>query len=466
MSKRRHERGDEVPAKRYRQTGFQSPFGFNALSYLNLVSKPGPIGPYTHMLSNTIIKVVNNKLQFSKPEKVFEVEELQGLYVKLKGVAARVEKSYCHTPHTASIYKLAHELLRILHCRPRIRMIKNACANHLEVDMRSAVSTTRGSSENRVWLRAKHQGQKVVLKTTTKIETMLRYVIEAVIHEIIMRRSPSYVPALKFIAFAQTADGERDCLVLCSEQLERKSVNAWIWSLHSLHPRANINIKLWNMLRQVCICLRNLQKYAHFTHRDCHSNNVYYDENCKPDHVKFIDFDWSSIMYGGHTLSVPRHLFDTSRPYYAKNRSVDLCIFLRTIGPTLRTPLSLKKKVSFTRKDMTSMNKWNIFEERSALFFEKIWKPIMTRYERESEKILKARASTSKEAMQLLKMNVGPKGEFSHGHGLVNLSKRNPKSVNEFDYRMGYFEWPSMTPDAIITFLEQQRKNMLSTRLR
>ena len=422
------------------------------------------MGPYTHMLTNTILKFVNNKPRFSKPEKVFEVEELQGLYVKLKGVSTRVEKAYCHTRHTASIYKLSHELLRVLHSRPRIRMIEEACANHLEVDMRSAVSTVRGTAENQVWLRAKYQGRKVVLKTTTKIETMLRYVIEEVIHEIIMRQSPSYVPALKFIAFAQTADGERDRLVLCSEQLERKSVNAWICSLHSLHPRANINIKLWKMLRHVCICLKNLQKFAHFTHRDCHSNNVYYDENCNPDHVKFIDFDWSSIIYGGHTLSVPRHLFDTARPSYAKNRSVDLCIFMRTIGPTLRTPLSLKKKVTFTRKDMTSMNKWNSFEERSELFFEHIWKPIMARYERESENTLKARAATSKEAMQLLKMNIGPKGEFSHKCGLVYLSKQNAKSVNEFDYRMGYFEWPSMTPDNILTFLDKQRQNMFPVR--
>lgn len=460
MSKRpRVYSAPHVQSKRTRTQRFKSPFGFDVAAYANLLVKPCPLGAVTHKLTNTIVRFRQGEPEFFKPAKAFQVENVQGLYVRLKDESERILVSSCHTKHTVSIYKLAHEILRILHSKPRVRLVQNSPANHLEVDMRTAIATERGHSEEQVWLNARFEEKTVVLKTTTKLDSMLRYVLEAMIHETIMRHRPSYVPTLHFVAFQQVARGQKDRLILCSEQLRRKSVFSWIHSLRSLHPRKNdLNVRLWKMLKRVCQCLRSLQESVSFSHRDCHCNNVYYDDNNqRPDHVKFIDFDWSSIMFNGQYLSVPRYLFDTARPKYAKNKSVDLCIFLRTIGPALRKPVSLRSKTQFNEKDMADIRKWNDFEYKTQKFYSNIWKPLMERYERETESVLQAKAKESTVAMQLFKLNLGPKRTFGHIHGLRNLIKGNPKHGIELDYRLGYYEWSSMTPEAILNFLDKHK---------
>ncbi|MDA7838853.1 ecdysteroid 22-kinase family protein [bacterium] len=460
MSKRpRVHFASQGSTKRSRKQCFKSPFGFNVTAYSNLIVKPCPLGAVTHQLTNTILRFRDGEPAFSEPNKVFEVDKVEGLYVRLKGVSERILVSSCHTNHTVSIYKLAHEILAILHSRPRVRLVKGQRANPLEVDMRTAIATERGHSEEQVWLNARFEGKTVVLKTTTKLDSMLRYVLEAMIHETIMRRRPCYVPMLHFVAFEQVARGEKNRLILCSEQLRRKSVFSWIHSMRSFHPRKDdLNVRLWKMLNRVCQCLRTLQESVSFSHRDCHCNNVYYDDdNRRPDHVKFIDFDWSSILFNGQRLSVPRHLFDSARPKYAKNKSIDLCIFLRTIGPALRKPVSLQSKTQFTEKDMVDIRKWDEFECRTEMFYNNIWKPLMKRYERETEAFLRAEAKDSTVAMQLFKLNLGPKRTFGHIHGLRNLIKKNPKQGVELDYRLGYYEWSSMTPRAILNFLDTHR---------
>lgn len=448
-----------IQTKRHRYQRFTSPFGFDVTAYSSLLAEPCSLGALTHSLTNTIVSFRQGEPIFFKPKETYTVETVEGLYVRLKNVPKRALVSSFHTKHTVSVFEMAHELLRILHRKPRVRLVNSAAVTAMDVDMRTAIATERGHSEEQVWLNAQYQGRTVVLKTTTKIDSMLRYILEAVIHETIMRRQPGYVPTLHIVAFQKVARGERDRLILCSDQLKRKSVFSWICSMRSLHPRQNdLSIRLWKMLKRVCQCIRKLQESVSFSHRDCHCSNVYYDDNHpRPDHVKFIDFDWSSIEFNGRTLSVPRYLFDTTRPQYAKNRSVDLCIFLRTIGPALRKPQSLKAKTSFTSKDMVDIRKWNVFERKTSNFYNNIWKPLMERYERETEIFLRNKAKHSSVAMQLFKLNMGPNRKFGHVHGLRNLVKENRNSGIELDYRLGYYEWSSMTPDAILAFLDEHR---------
>lgn len=463
MSKRKNIQQYTATAKRFRRSD-PGPFGFDYMPYVNQIAEPCPLGQTTHMLSNPIVGFVKNDPCFFKPSSVFQVENTSGLFANIRGISKRYLKSVFHTPHTVSIYKMAHDLLKIIHKRPRISFVNERAKNDMEVDISRCMKSGRNHTGDHVWLNAIYKGQVVVLKTSTKLSSILKYLIEAVIHDQVMQKTPSYVPKLHFVAFAKVAKGEDDLFVICSQQLKRPSAYSWIRTLPSHHPKKNLNIKLWHMLRNVCLCLRNMQRYSQFTHRDCHSSNVYYDEFNR-ESVKFIDYDWSSIVINGHKLSVPRELYDTARETYARNRSVDLCVFMRTIGPALRAPTSLVKRVQDPRsnaKDLIELEKWRHYEERTSAFYNKIYQPIMRKYERESEDFLKQHVQ-DKTAMQLLKLNLNAKGAFSHLFGVRNLLKQKKEGIS-FDYRMGYFEWQSMTPENILQHLQECKDDMYPQR--
>ena len=206
-------------------------------------------------------------------------------------------------------------------------------------------------------------------------------------------------------------------LVVCSEQLTSISVTSF------MRMNTTMDKDVTQLVVDVCQALLNIHKKIHFTHRDCHISNIYYESTTNT--VKFIDFDWSCLQYQGRNISVPRHLYDTTRAQYCSNKSVDCCIFLRTLGPTLA---------------------------QVPLFMDKIYRPLMQRYEQESKQMLKRWSVNDTAAMQLYKMstcNQKIRGHYSHSHGL----NHRPKI---FDYLMGYYEWPSMTPQAIIQFINTQ----------
>ena len=81
----------------------------------------------------------------------------------------------------------------------------------------------------------------------------------------------------------------------------------------------------------------------------------------------------------------------------------------------------------------------------------------MREYERSSKAILMTLfARGEKPALRLYKMNTSDnttKGEFSHRFGVQ-------KATVEFEYLMGYYEWPCMTPNSIIAFMETNEYKM------
>jgi len=401
------------------------PFGFVLDDYLHQVVAYYKLGVTSHHITNYIERVDQEldqdnrpvyKPVFMHPHKKWTVTDVSGIYARFEGEAKRIYISGMHTPHTMSLYSVAHQIRDKLRGLSVVVLQQGVSNRFKHVDISNAKSQHRHSSKNKLWLAANHIGRQVVLKTTTNPAMQLTYIIEAIIHFLTSQRCPTYIPQLHFIGFAA-----EDRLVVCSEQLQIPSVTNFMHTLR--HPQPDKMV--WVMVRTVCMTLRRLQRTAQFTHRDCHINNIYYD--MRGSSVQVIDFDWSCIRWSNKILSVPRHLYDTSRPQYGYNRSVDCCVFLRTLGPVL------KGKV--------------------PTFLKEIYDPLMQRYEDECRAVLKKKARSDTAAMQIYRMSTEDgklRGAYAHRYGLA-------KYKNKFEYHMGYYTWQTMTPEAILKLLEERK---------
>jgi serine/threonine protein kinase len=381
-------------------------FGFSVRQFLKHVQIKSELGPTSHHVENYIQYFQHGLPVFENKHDVMVVEKTNGMFATIRGKSDRIHISALHTKHTVSLYNVAHCIKTVLEQMPDVLLRQTDAHSFKTVSVNKSFKH-RGHSG--VILNARHMGKRVVLKTTTKPMTQLRYIIEAVIHYCLMSQCPQYFPKLHFIGM--TAD---KTLVVCSEQLDSISITSFM-RLDTTRDK-----EVTNMVKDVCQALVNVQSRVRFTHRDCHTSNIYYDSVTNA--VKFIDFDWSCLQYQGRNISVPRHLYDTTRAQYCSNNSVDCCIFLRTLGPALK---------------------------HAPLFRDKIYKPLMLRYEQESRQMLKKWSTTDTAAMQLYKMstcNLKMRGHYSHSHGLNHKPR-------VFDYLMGYYEWSSMTPQAILDFI-------------
>ena len=76
----------------------------------------------------------------------------------------------------------------------------------------------------------------------------------------------------------------------------------------------------------------------------------------------------------------------------------------------------------------------------------------MQRYEDECRVVLKEKARSDTAAMQIYRLSTKGgtlTGAYAHSYGLA-------KYKNTFEYHMGYYTWQTMTPEAILTFLEER----------
>ena len=466
MTKRLHDSDMAPAAKRFCRAGFSNPFGFQTTACFDVVRRPGPIGETTRLTNNVVTSFRNDKPVFTRPKQIFSVNKVDGIYVHTREHKSPILKAQCHTEHTLSVYRMAYDIYQMLLRKPRVKLVEREAAHANEISLQGARKLNR-PAHSAVWVHAKYLDQNVVLKTTTRLSTMYSYIIEAVIHERIMRRSPMYVPKLIRVAF-ESRPSKEDRLVICSEELRsHKSVFNWLMELRG----SNTNFRLWKMLRMVCKSLDNVQRVSKFTHRDCHCNNVYYDETSRKEKIKFIDFDWSTIDVG-KIVSVPQYLYDTTRPKYGQNKSVDVCVFMRTLGNAIRKIIQkeqeLREATEFTPATMKAYR--YIMENGSPVrkFYDHIWKPLMARYEKESRIVLNKNAGDSV-AVALFKLNRGPDKSFGHEHGIRNLDMvakakralgRKADGGKIFDYRMAHYEYPCMTPKLVIAFLDENREKM------
>lgn len=386
------------------------PFGFDLGPFLSPIKKECGLGAITHHIDNCITFFKKGQPVFEHPKKCFTVAKTDGLMATLKGQDHRKLVSEFHTSHTVSLFAMAHQIKTRLLKADDVHLHETRTSEFKHVDMRHSQHQLRHSKTDIIWLNATHMSKSVVLKTTTDPLTMLRYILEAVIHHRLAAVCPECFPTLYFVGFEK-----RRRLVVCSEQLPTVSVTSFVRELAVNEDRA-----VWYMARQVCRTVLKVQNQLHFTHRDCHTSNVYYDKQTRT--VQFIDFDWSSLQWGKTKISVPQYLYDTTRPTYCRNKSVDMCIFWRTLGPVL---------------------------DSAPRFRNRIYKPLMKRYEKESRQFLRTQSAIDTAAMHLYKTSSSDKsmrGHYAHRFGL----KKYP--IN-FEYKMAYYEWACMTPKSIIQFM-------------
>lgn len=387
-----------------------NPFGFSLDPFISRLIGPTPLGDKSHSLRNLIVRFEKGQPVFQDPGHGYRISGDKGMYATIEGRTQAKLISELHTSHTVHLYNMAHNILTQIRSQPMVHLVKDAAGlkRHKTIDMRRVVDNNRQNTKTTVFTNARHLDKLVVLKTTKDPHMMLRYVLEAVIHHLLQQRSNTCVPQLCFVDITET-----NRLVVCSEQLQLPSISTW---MNTLDRRDNNRHLLW-MLKNVCNAMGIIQRNAHFTHRDCHTGNVYYNERNR--RIQFIDFDWSCIQLGDKTISVPRHLYDTTRSTYGNNHSVDMCRFMRCLGGQI---------------------------QGAPVFKEKIWTPLMKRYEDQSRETLLCKAMDGDSAaMQMYKMGLNDKRKYSHATGCKTYGK-------EFDYYMGYYEWSSMTPKAIRQF--------------
>ena len=404
--------------RRPRRRPPREPFGFDISRHIEVITPPSELPSVVYQINNYITGfAVDGTPIYQRPDKKWTMERINGLYVYFEGVEKPIYISGMHTPHTISLYKMAHQIRTALRQQSPVALLEENCYKFKEVDIRGALRQKRHQDTNVMWLNAEHQGQKVVLKTTTSPSMQLTYIIEAIIHRLVSEKATKYLPRLHFVGF------QGDSLIVCSEQLQISSVSTFVGTLPRV--RQNPNILVWHMVHAACSAIDEVQRQADFTHRDCHISNVYYD--ARRNIVKFIDFDWSCVKSGEKIISVPRFLYDTTRPQYGHNRSVDCIVFLRTLG------LALKN---------------------CTVFRTRIFDPIMTRYELESKIFLKQQfASNDTAALQLYKMSTSNgkiSGKYAHKHGIARFK-------TNFEYHMGYYTWECMTPTSILDFLNKNK---------
>ena len=385
------------------------PFGFELGPYLRMIKGGCEMGSKTHHISNCIVGFDKGQPVFQEKGQRMSVVSTVGRYAYLNRVGDGGKRpiSELHTSHTVSLYAVAAQIRKRIRAMKSVRLRDSESDGFKCVDMRKATHQKRRSEKNLVWMNARYLSRIVVLKTTTDPATQLKYILEAVIHNHVVNLCPQYLPKLHFVGFA--AGGR---LVVCSEQLTSLPVTNLVRSVVSDRNRV-----LEYLVKDVCLMLRTMQKKARFTHRDCHVSNVYY--NVEKRKVQLIDFDWSCVRLKSGPLSVPRYLYDTTREEYGQNQSVDLCVFLRTLGPRLPDG-----------------------------FYYNWYAPLMERYEKQSAEVLRKKSKSEAAAIQLYKMSSADKtmrGKYSHRNGL----ERFPKV---FEYAMGYYEWECMTPDAVLQF--------------
>ena len=302
---------------------FSDPFGFDLGVYLRIIKDDYKLGRRTHHISNSIVGFENGQPVFKENGRALSVVSTLGLYAYLDNSNGKKLISELHNNHTVSLYAVAAQIRKRLMAMESVHMRDSESSVFKYVDMRKARHQKRHSEKNIVWTNARHLSRVVVLKTTTDHSTQLKYILDAVIHNHVFRICPNYLPKLHFVGFAA-----RGRLVVCSEQLTSLPVTKVVYNLMS-----DSTSLLEYLVKDVCLMLKAMQQKARFTHRDCHVSNVYYDvENRK---AQLIDFDWSCVILKHGHLSVPRYLYDTTRETYCQNQSIDICVFLRTLGPIL-----------------------------------------------------------------------------------------------------------------------------------
>lgn len=391
----------------------ERPFGFPFLSILQDVYAKSELLDESHGLDNPVQGFdARGAPIFKYPEGKLDVVLEYGNRVQImhRDRIKTVATAALHTPHTISLQKVAFVILQRLRKQPHVRWDSDG-STFYDVKLTNRLPIQSHHNRMELWLDARHCGHRVVLKTTKNPAYMLRYILEAVIQTLVFRQCPKDVPEPFMVGL--TADQR---LVVCSEQITIPAVTQMI-------RHAPSYADLLQMSQHFCEMILRIQS-AGCTHRDAHTSNVYVDP--KTLQTRLIDFDWAAIRWCEFTLSIPRHLYDSTREIYGRNRSVDCCIFFRSLQTQM---------VGMTHPDIVRF-KTNILT------------PIMQRYEDECRSTLSNASDTvSQQLYRIASSTETIRGEYAHANGLKRM-------FTDFDYEMGYYEWKSMRPEVILKYLK------------
>lgn len=409
-------------------------FGFDIEEYLKCISPPTKPPSKMYLLDNIIQRFENNLPVYTDPTDFDDSGNIHGMYSCFKKDGEKEEDldllSEYHNKHTESIINLAMELLSQLNKQHLVNIDISNVSNTPENKFKTvyAGNAVRPKGCVSVLTNCIHLSKKVILKKAITIKEQQIMVIEALIHLYVSHNS--FIPQIHFIGF--TKDHE---LITCSEAVTCPSVHIFM-TRQLASEKFNLRQKslmLKTMILKICDGILSLQKKK-FSHRDLHTSNVFWDYHSNK--ATIIDFDWSSVIIGSHKISVPRFLYDTLRPTYATNKSIDMCIFLRNVVNTLSKTKTLQN-IPFFQNELTQ---------------------IMSNYENECKQLLcrdfydggdGGREKSA--AFQLYKKCTEDQTIFtcySHENGIRNLGEV------KFEYRQGYFEWQSMQPANIKFFIE------------
>ena len=388
-----------------------NPFGFDFEVCLSDVPTRSVLLDETHALDNPVLGFKDGAPVFTYPKGKLDVMFEHGTRIKIlhRNRTKMMATAALHTPHTISLKKAAFDILDTLRKQPRVRWNSNGDTFY-DVRLDASPPLLRHKDRMQLFRNARHLGRRVVLKTTQDPALMLRYILEAVIQTLVYRKCPESVPAPTLVGLT-----DDDRLVCASEELLTPSVTDFIRTVPT-------TAQLLYMSRQFCEMMMRVQAVG-CTHRDTHTSNVYVDP--KTLRTRLIDFDWSAIQHGQTVLSVPRHLYDSTRGLYGRNRSVDCCIFFRS----LQSQLAGKQAV--------------------ADYYKAFLGPLMQLYEDECRaRLTGAHDIASQQLYRVASSTGGLHGEYGHAHGLSRLA-------TDFDYEMGYYEWQTMRPEAILKYIQQ-----------
>lgn len=391
------------------------PFGFDFVDLFAGVCPHSELLDETHALDNPLCGFDQRGAPIFKfPDGKLEMVYEHGLRMTIlhNNRQKEVATATLHTPHTITLKKMAFDILERIRASPRVQW--NVAGNSFyHVQLTNTKSIKRHRNRMELWTNARHCGRRVVLKTTTDPAYMLRYILEAAIQTLIYRRFPRDVARPALVGL--TPDNR---LVVCSEELVIPPVTDFIRGGPSCRNLILMSIHFCEMILRM--------QTVGFTHRDSHTSNVYVDPETLQ--TRLIDFDWSAIRMKNTVISVPRHLYDSTRESYGRNRSVDCCIFFRSL--------------------QTQMD--DIRHPEVTKFRQRFLEPLMQRYEDECRfKLLGSDDTVSKQLYRIASSTGGLRGEYGHAYGLKRL-------FSDFDYEMGYFEWGSMRPEYILEFIANE----------
>ena len=101
------------------------PFGFDLCPFMALISEDFRFPEQSRRILNYISGFdAEGVAQYERPQKVWQTESINGLFVKFQGDSTKVFIAGMHTKHTESMYRMAHGIKAALKRMPECQLTR------------------------------------------------------------------------------------------------------------------------------------------------------------------------------------------------------------------------------------------------------------------------------------------------------------------------------------------------------